>query len=152
MILFTLKCTSNHTFDSWFKDSASYAQQITAQLVECPYCGSLEISKALMAPNITCRSKTESPNKISLKAIETSTSLTSSPEIELRQTLRKLRQFVEKNCDYVGNDFAQEARKIAEGERKTAAIYGQATREEIHALTEEGIDLLAIPWIPLSDA
>lgn len=148
MILFTLKCISDHTFDSWFKDSASYEQQIASKLVECPYCNSVEIRKAIMAPNIASRSKLKESKNVS----EAPVAFSPSPEIELRQTLRKLRQLVEKHAENVGTNFAQEARKIADGEREKAAIYGQATPQEIKSLTEDGIEIQAIPWMPMSDA
>jgi hypothetical protein len=71
---------------------------------------------------------------------------------ELRAMLRHMRTEVEKNCDYVGADFAEEARKIHHGETEARGIFGEATEDEAEALREEGIDIARIPWVPPSDA
>ena len=67
------------------------------------------------------------------------------------KTLVKMRKAVEENCDYVGGEFAEEARKIHYGETETRNIYGEASGEEAEALTEEGIDFTQIPWVPNAD-
>jgi hypothetical protein len=71
---------------------------------------------------------------------------------ELRAMLRHMRTEVEKNCDYVGADFAEEARKIHHGETEARGIFGEASEDEAEALREEGIDIARIPWVPPSDA
>jgi hypothetical protein len=70
---------------------------------------------------------------------------------QLVAMLQKLRVEVEKTCDYVGKDFAEEARKIHHGETEARGIYGEATESEAEALAEEGIDIARIPWVPPAD-
>jgi hypothetical protein len=71
---------------------------------------------------------------------------------EMLQALRKLRETVESNCDYVGPRFSDEARAIHYGERETRAIYGEASDEQAKELAEEGIEVARIPWLPRADA
>ena len=65
--------------------------------------------------------------------------------------LQRMRAEIEKNCDYVGPRFADEARKIHAGESEVRGIYGEATKEESEALREEGIGFRTIPWVPRAD-
>jgi hypothetical protein len=71
---------------------------------------------------------------------------------EIRAMLRHMRTEIEKNCDYVGGDFAEEARKIHHGEAEARGIFGEASEDEAEALREEGIEIARIPWVPPSDA
>jgi hypothetical protein len=73
-------------------------------------------------------------------------------EVVLREMLRMLRRQVEANCDYVGEGFAAEARKIHDGEAEARGIYGEATTEQIEALTDDGIEIGQLPWVPLGDS
>jgi hypothetical protein len=73
-------------------------------------------------------------------------------EVVLREMLRALRRQVEANCDYVGEGFAEEARKIHDGEAEARGIYGEATTEQIEALTDDGIEIGQLPWVPLGDS
>jgi hypothetical protein len=65
--------------------------------------------------------------------------------------LMRLRQEVERNCDYVGEDFTEEARRIHSCESERRGIYGEATNEDAEALAEEGIQVQRIPWLPRAD-
>jgi hypothetical protein len=136
MILFTLRCAAGHEFDGWFRDGDGFEAQQQAGEIACPECGDAKVEKALMAPNIG-RSHKKSP------AI--------SPT-QLHAALVELRRQVEANCDYVGERFAEEARKIHYGESDPHGIYGEATAEESHELAEEGISVGRIPWVPTTDA
>jgi hypothetical protein len=71
---------------------------------------------------------------------------------QVRAVLHKLRAEVEKNCDYVGNEFATEARKIHSGEAEPRGIYGETTDDEAEALADDGIDVARIPWLPRADS
>ena len=71
---------------------------------------------------------------------------------QLRALLARMRAEVEKNCDYVGQDFAEEARKIHNGEAEARGIYGETTDSEAEALKEDGIEFARLPWVPPSDA
>ncbi len=149
MIVFDLRCVKEHLFEAWFRDSASYEEQRCAEAVFCPVCGSTEIEKALMAPNLAgAKKKGEAPAipgpaKMAMEGAKTA---------EVRQALRALRKVVEENCDNVGPGFAEEARKIHYGEADPRGIYGETTGEEARDLVEEGIEVKSIPWIPKEDS
>ena len=70
---------------------------------------------------------------------------------QLVAMLQKVRAEVEKNCDYVGEDLAEEARRIHHGESEMRGIYGEATEAETEALRDEGIEVGRIPWLPRAD-
>lgn len=139
MIKYELKCRKDHVFEAWFYDSATYDKQAAAGKVVCPTCNSRKVDKAPMAPRIG-KSKAE---KAAAEAKEIA---------KVRQVLTELRDHVEKNADYVGDQFAEEARKIHYGETDKRNIYGEATKEEAQELVEEGVDVAMIPWLPRSDA
>lgn len=137
MILFDLKCHKDHVFEAWFKDSRAYESQAKAGKIVCPVCASSKVGKALMAPSIS-----SSRNKAKAEA---------DAQAEMRRMLLKLREQVEKNCDYVGPQFAEEARKIHYGEADPRGIYGEASEAEAAELAEEGIEVGRIPWVQRSD-
>ena len=136
MILFTLRCAAGHEFEGWFRDGDGFEAQQKAGEITCPQCGDSQVEKALMAPNIT-RSRGKTPAL--------------SPA-QLRAALVELRRQVETNCDYVGERFAEEARKIHYGEADPHGIYGEASADESRELAEEGIEVGRIPWISPTDA
>ncbi|HVJ53992.1 MAG TPA: DUF1178 family protein [Aliidongia sp.] len=132
MILYQLKCPAEHSFEGWFRDSAGYEEQVSAGKISCPVCGDTSIGKAPMAPRVMRGKNVHSP-------------------AETMQMLRKLRRTVEENCENVGENFAEEARKIHYGETESRAIYGDATAEQADELADEGIEFGRIPWLPLAD-
>ena len=133
MILFDLRCTKGHVFEAWFRDNASFDSQAEAGAVNCPACGSRKIEKAPMAPRIG-------------KGNEVSRQQMAKELTEMKRQLTELQTKVEANCDYVGNNFAEEARRIHYGEVAHRDIYGEATDEEAKELNEEGIEFARIPW------
>lgn len=139
MILFDLRCTRDHVFEAWFPNSAAYEKQAKAGAVACPTCGSRKVEKAPMAPRIG-------------KAAKAGVPAVAAEHAEIRQQLTELRAKIEANCDYVGDKFADEARKIHYGETEARGIYGEATDHEHEELVEEGIEVARIPWLPRSDA
>lgn len=149
MIKYRLRCDKDHSFDAWFRDSAAYDKQADASLLACPACGSSSVSKALMAPNVASSKKKDGDTPE-----HTVPTVSEVPQemIELRQKLAALRTEVESNFDYVGKDFAEEARKIHYGETDPHGIYGETTPTEAEALRDEGIGFGAIPWLPKTDA
>jgi hypothetical protein len=161
MIHYQLRCSADHGFDGWFVDSAGFEKQAQAGLVACPRCGDVTVERALMAPAVPRkgaaarnRRKREQPPaevKPAATAGETVASIPGMPD-ELRAMLHKLRAEVEARCEYVGSEFAEEARRIKSGEREAAGIYGETTPEEAEALAEEGIEVSRIPWIPRADS
>ena len=141
MILFDLKCARNHAFEAWFKDSKTYDRQVKAGRVACPICGGTEVSKALMAPNITTRAdKAEAAERYTDEAAKT------------LKAFKEFRNFVEQNCENVGNRFPEEARKIHYGETEPKGIYGEASAEDVKALKEEGVPCAPIPWVKDKDS
>ena len=136
MILFTLRCAAGHEFEGWFRDGDGFEAQQKAGEIACPLCGDAEVEKAVMAPRIG-RSRDKTP--------------TVSPA-QMRAALVELRRQVETNCDYVGERFAEEARRIHHGEADPHGIYGEASADESRELAEEGIAVGRIPWISPTDA
>ena len=162
MIRYELRCDQAHEFDGWFKDSAAFDKLAQAGLVECPHCGPTKVAKRLMAPAIPKKgrparnARPEAPPAPVAEApapppAPPAAALAAMPA-ELRAMLRHIRTEIEKNCDYVGADFAEEARKIHKGETEARGIFGEASEDEAEALREEGIEIARIPWVPPSDA
>jgi hypothetical protein len=140
MIKYELKCRGcENQFEGWFADSSAYDVQAEAGDIQCPMCGGADVGKAIMAPNIAIRRDTTEAGRQPVAA-------------EIRRMLMEIRRQVEDNCDYVGAEFASEARKIHYGEADERAIYGEATPDEAEELRDEGIEVAAIPWVPRSDA
>lgn len=139
MIKYQLKCDQAHEFEAWFQDSATYDRQAARRQVRCPACDSAKISKAPMAPALA-RSSADRAADEARKARE------------IRQKLVELRDYVERNADYVGSAFSEEARRIHYGDAEQRNIYGEASAEEVRELNEEGVEVAAIPWVPRGDA
>ena len=137
MILFTLRCARGHEFEGWFRDGDTFEAQQKAGEIACPECGDGAIEKAVMAPRLS-RSRDDHPQVFT--------------PAKLRAALSELRRQVEANCDYVGNRFAEEARRIHYGEVHSRGIYGEASEEESRELTDEGISIRRIPWIAPNDS
>ena len=134
MIHYTLVCDKSHKFDGWFASAAAYDGQKQRGLVTCPICMTNAVDKALMAPTV---SRPES-EKVSL-------SIGHPQHRQLREAMLALRNKVTSEADYVGDKFAEEARKIHFKEVDPRGIYGEATREEVAALIEDGVDFMPLP-------
>ncbi|HWA43532.1 MAG TPA: DUF1178 family protein [Hypericibacter adhaerens] len=154
MILFELKCDKDHHFEGWFRDGKGYDAQTKAGKLVCPVCGSRRIEKAMMAPRIGkgARKADAKPEAATVPVAPASVPAVLPPEMKAVQLLRELRKQVEANCDYVGPQFAEEARKIHYGETEARGIYGETTAEEAEALDEEGIEFARVPWVPRQDS
>jgi len=154
MILYRLRCAKGHEFDSWFKDSKSYERQEKKSLIGCAVCGDSEVARAVMSPRIgKAVVEVEPPTAPAPAPAPTQqqqqmAALAKHMPKEMRETLLKLREQVEKNCEHVGPKFAEEARKIHYGESDKRGIYGDTSDEEAEALAEEGIEFGRLPWIP----
>ena len=166
MIHYQLRCAGDHEFDGWFKDSGTFEKQAKRGLVACPVCASVRVDRALMAPRISSRGKViehepEAAAAVPAVAAPAPAAPVPAPPVQagggvlpdqMRALLHKLRTEVEKNCDYVGPEFAKEARKIHNGEAKKRGIYGESTEAEAEALAEDGIGVARIPWLPRADS
>ena len=137
MIKYNLKCDNDHEFESWFSDSKEFERLKTKKLLECIYCNSKIIKKSIMAPMISV-SKNNNVNKFQIKEKILQ---------KQRNKLIKLRNYIEKNFEYVGEDFSKKVREIYYDQKNKKTIYGITTPEERKDLEEEGIDLLSIPWV-----
>jgi len=139
MIRFQLRCDREHEFEAWFRSSADYDK--SAGMTECPVCGSTKVEKALMAPAVKGARK-KSSDEVQLAAAP------DPRQVALREAIRELRRKVTENADYVGDRFAEEARKIHYNETEARGIYGEATGDEARSLIEEGIAFHPLPHLP----
>ena len=146
MILYQLRCGKDHEFEAWFKDGQTCDRQLSRKNVECPFCGTRKVAKALMAPRIGAAEKSVAENPANAQQ---GMSVMASA---MRQHLQEIRSKIEENCDYVGEKFTDEARKIHYGETEARGIYGEATDNQHQELVEEGIEVARVPWLPRSDA
>ncbi len=156
MIHYTLRWDDGHEFDGWFKDSAAFDKQAKRGLVECPGCGGTKVSRALMTPSIGASAKRKGkadPAPAAPRPQPTPEAAVAGPKIpaEMMAALQRMRAEIEARCDYVGKDFAAEARKIQAGESERTGIYGEATQEEAESLREDGIQVASIPWVKRAD-
>tara|TARA_B100001996_G_scaffold287312_1_gene227549 strand:- start:21 stop:443 length:423 start_codon:yes stop_codon:yes gene_type:complete len=136
MIKYNLKCSNNHEFESWFSDSDEFDKLNKKKLLECIYCSSNKIGKSIMAPMISGR-----------KVEEDSAGFLDKKLSNQKKELLKIREYVEKNFEFVGNKFSQKVREVYYDKKTQKSIYGTTTPEERDELAEEGIDLLSIPWV-----
>ncbi len=134
MIQYSLQCSHGHRFDAWFKNAAAYDEQQARGIVTCAQCGDGTVEKAPMAPNVA---RTDQ-DRVSL-------SNTTPDAAKLREMLRLYRQKVMSEAENVGDRFAEDARKMHFDEVEARGIYGQASREDILGLLEDGIDFLPLP-------
>jgi hypothetical protein len=151
MILYQLRCGKDHEFEAWFKDGQTCERQLARKTVECPSCGSRKVAKALMAPRIGSAEKKQ-PASPPAKPASDAQHPMSVMATAMRQHLQEVRTKVEENCDYVGDKFSEEARKIHYGETEARGIYGEATDQQHRELVEEGVEVARVPWLPRSDA
>lgn len=129
MINYNLRCHRGHEFEGWFQCSSAFDDQQTSGRLACPTCSSVRIEKAIMAPAVSgtkkSRAKADAP--------------------QMRPFMTGLRKYVQQNADYVGPNFAEEARRIHYGETPDRHIYGEATPREAQDLVEEGVDVAPLP-------
>lgn len=131
MIRYTLKCSAGHVFESWFANAEKYDTLRAAGHVSCAICGATDVEKTLMAPAVAptgapALTEAESPQEVAL---------------------RKLKEHVEANSDYVGPDFASHARAIHEGAEPDRAIHGEASMDEAKSLIEDGVPVAPLPFV-----
>ncbi len=131
MIVYDLRCRKSHQFEAWFRDSAAYDEQAAAGKVTCPECGSRRVEKAPMAPRVARGGVAKGRKNV---------------DATMLRAARELQRKVEENCDYVGPDFAEEARKIHYGESDPRGIYGETSDDEARTLREEGVEFNRVIW------
>ena len=145
MIRYALKCSNDHSFESWFQSAEAFDSLVAARMVNCPSCDDANIHKVLMAPGVSTGRK-----KASVPAASDGERpmMTNDADPKLADAIRTLREHVEKNSDYVGDRFASEARAMHDGEKPHRPIYGEAKPEEAKKLVEDGVPALPLPFIP----
>lgn len=156
MIHYQLRCEQDHEFDGWFNDSTGFEKQAKRGLIECPTCGDTKVRRALMAPAVTTRETPKPALPVPVQQVlppAPPTGPQPGMPIPARMIamLQRMRAEVEKNCDYVGPSFAEEARKIHRGEAEQRGIYGETTPDEAESLADDGIEIHSIPWVPPAD-
>jgi hypothetical protein len=142
MIRYDLRCAGGHAFDAWFRSSAGYDAERAADRIACPICGGTEVEKALMAPSVAA-----GRDRGALAPAETA-ALSAPPAHPLHKALAELRRKLEREADYVGDRFVEEARRMHQGEADARAIWGEATLAEAKALAEEGAPIAPLPPLP----
>lgn len=135
MIKYTLKCDQDHTFDSWFQSSAAFDTLAQGGHLECAVCGSNDVTRSLMAPSV------------SVSRIDKATKVEKS-DPDLETALQTIRDHVEKNSEYVGENFAEKARAMHLGDTPEKAIHGIANAEQAKSLIEDGVPVAPLPFIP----
>lgn len=148
MIRYNLKCARAHEFDSWFQSAAAFDSLSKAHMVECPVCGDSTVEKLLMAPAIRPGRKLANAEAKPPSHATSAASPLSNPASEAEAALSVLRAELERNSEYVGSDFATEARKMHSGEAPERAIHGETQISEAKQLLEEGVPILPLPFIP----
>ncbi len=130
MIAFDLICSNGHLFECWFKDSASFEEQQTAGIINCPICNDTQVVKAF-SPFMIKKGSTEKKK---------------GEEIA-QQALQLIHEYVDKHFEDVGDQFAREALKMHYGETEKRNIRGTATTEEEVILREEGVQFFKVPIV-----
>ena len=138
MIKYNLLCKKCElTFDSWFATSKEYDKLKNKKLINCHSCGSIKVEKNLMAPKLISKNfslKNEKKNLVKSQKI--------------KKTINAYQKFIKTNFEYVGENFAYEARSIYYNKSNNKKnIYGKASIEDVKELNEEGIYTSTIPWI-----
>jgi len=142
MIRYDILCEAEHRFDGWFASSGGFDDQVARNLVQCPVCGSHKVTKALMTPGVPAKANRNNEPVPALHA-------PLDPKAKaMAEMVRKLRSHVEENADYVGDKFAEAARRIHYGEEEQRGIYGEATIDEARELHDEGVEVLPLPKLP----
>jgi len=141
VIKYKLTCKKcDNSFDSWFPSSKEYEKLKSLKHINCPNCNSLKIEKSLMSPNVLNSKK------------EKSEIARNEKYVQVKNKIKEYQKFIKNNLEYVGENFAYEARSIHYNNKKNSkGIYGKATIDEVKELDEEGIKTEIIPWVNEKD-
>jgi hypothetical protein len=136
-----LRCALAHEFEAWFASSESCEVQAASRQIRCPECGDLDVGKAIMAPNVAVRDRSEP------QAQDQSSQVTNARE-QLVAGMREMRRSLLAAAEDVGARFPEEARKIHYGETEARGIRGTASGDDVRTLLDEGISVVALPALP----
>lgn len=145
MIRYALKCPLGHVFDSWFRDSTAFESLSGEGHVACAVCGAKPVEKALMAPTV------RGDERGATKTVAAPQAPLAEPASPSERALAGLRRYLSEKSNYVGPDFADQARRIHLGETEARSIWGEASPEEARALEDEGIPVAPLPWLSRRD-
>lgn len=162
MIVFDLKCgQAGHVFEVWFGSSADFETQKERGLLSCPFCGDTDIGKAVMAPAVPAKSNQRAESPVSRPSpgeaepslpahVATTAGLPPEKMREMLGELAKVQAAMLKDSQWVGREFAEQARAMHYGERDAALIHGEVDAQEARALMEEGVGVapLLLPVVP----
>ena len=137
MIRYALHCDEGHDFESWFGSAAAFEDLKARGLLSCAICGGNRIEKALMTPGVATRAASAAQEGV-----------LQTPETEVEQAIAALRREIEANSEYVGMNFAAEARAIHAGDAPERTIHGEARPDEARAMIEEGLPVAPLPFLP----
>ena len=137
MIKYQLRCEADHEFEGWFRNSGDFDAQAAQGRMACPVCGSAKVGKAIMSPAIATG--------------ESRRGRFSDMRRTIAEAAKRARDYVEKNYDYVGERFPEEARKIHYGETEARGIYGEASGPEVKELLDEGVEVAPMPGLARKD-
>jgi hypothetical protein len=138
MIRYALTCSEKHEFDSWFQSAEAYDRLRASGHINCSVCGSGDVEKLMMTPSVRAA-------RNAVPAAAAALSARSSP---IEEALAAMRRAVEENSDYVGMNFAAEARAIHDGDAPERAIHGEARADDAKRLLEDGIPVAPLPFLP----
>ena len=130
MIAYDLQCANGHAFEGWFEDGQAYEKQEKKGLIACPVCNDTSVFRI--------------PSTFAIKSSPSEKDLYKQ-QTDLADDSKKFVDFVKKNFDDVGYDFAKEALKMHYGAAEPRNISGVSTKEEEKTLNEEGIQFFKIP-------
>ena len=141
MIKYKLACKDcKIQFDSWFASSSEYEKLKKRKFLTCHKCNSIKVEKTLMAPQLI-NTKLKSDIKLDTTKYK-----------KIKKTIKSYQKFIKNNFQYVGDNFAHEARSIHySNKKKSKGIYGSASNQDLRELKEEGIETQVIPWIEDKD-
>jgi hypothetical protein len=139
MIVFNLGCENSHRFEGWFASSEDFERQVDGKLVACPLCGNANIARLPNAAHVKSGAK-ERPVRAAPPAAPSQQYANMGSEV-----LAKLVEHIIENTEDVGAAFPEEARKIHYREAPERRIRGTASRDDVDALKEEGVEVVALP-------
>ena len=157
MIKYSVQCKTGHGFEAWFPSSDAFDKQAKRGLVSCPDCGSTQVTKALMAPAVSAKTRKKGaavparartrPELAAIADGGEGAQRVAMPG-DMPEILRKIRAEIEAKSEYVGPRFAEEARKIHFDEAPQRGIHGEASIADVKSLLEDGIECLPLPVLP----
>ena len=152
LICKSLYCSNQNSFDGWFQNIEAYQNQKSKGLILCPLCGSDDIIKSLTTPSFRLSKVKSSETEVEQKEVDNKNLRkpvrSNDKTNDISILLRAMKKEIQKNSEFVGNDFVKEVRSMQVDKTKERSIHGHGTKKEIEELKDEGVDVLNVPWIP----